>query len=161
MIEFNQARAILATILSQLTQIRTSNSVIVFETSYTFQTNAGLNVYEGVSLLDARVDDYPALALNGVIAKPVQATNTPSPTYRVQLTIEGADKVGNNSPLDKAGKLLQDIVAALDLEIGAAEHSWPIIPGQWQIKPTPAGSDMVLVEFRAEIDYIEHFRQTF
>lgn len=141
---------ILTGIKTDLEQIQAGGTVDVQGATYTFQTDLGFNVGQGVSLVDDELDQSPSCSINSVVGT-LQSLGEGKPEAGIVLmiSIEAATHIEFGDFYSNGCAMLEDIRAAVNLKPGSdqAEIIQPGAPGRpvFEFLKPGASSDIVKV----------------
>jgi hypothetical protein len=156
---------ILAGIKTDLETIRTGDTTDIQGVSYTFQTDIGFDVVQGLSLKDAERDSYPACSINGIVGV-LQSLgqNKPEAGINLLISIEAEDRITPDQYYSAGCAMLEDIRAAVDLtparHIPDGVPAEIIQPAGFEFLQPKAGSNIVLVRRRYTCLFVETYPYT-
>lgn len=162
----SRAKTILDNIAGQLALIVSGNSVDIQGTSYTYQTNIGAQVSQGLALKDTEIDTYPCASITGVFATARNpASNQPDDDLILGFSVEAANKLGSSDRHTVAFNMLEDIRAAINVNLDILYVPEVIragAPGQraWEFDYSKSGSDLIIVRTWYHVIYTEVYRFT-
>lgn len=149
---------LLLEIVGNLAAIDPGNSVSVGGLLYTFaNTIPAAQIYQGIKLLDAKIDNYPALSVVATDADvSVEWAEAPEQPLTMSFAVEGVDLIGSRSALTVAFELLDDIKNAVPISI-AQPNAQDLQPDGWTIQEPEPGSDVILVRRAYVATYYESY----
>lgn len=161
----SRAKSILDAVAGNLALIQSGNIVDIQGNSYTYQTDLGNEITQGLSLLDTESAVFPAASITGAFAvagNPSQ--NVPDDDLLLAFSIEAADKINGRDRHVVAFNLLEDIRAAVDVNLNLS-HSGLLragAPGQraWEFQYPKSGSDLILIRSWYHVIYSDIYRYT-
>lgn len=113
---------ILNGIKADLHKIKKGNTVDIQGVTYTYQTDLGENIYQGLVLSDLELQPCPTCSINGIVGAMADDDGLPDIDIVMAIAVEASAIIENGDNWITLGdKLLSDIRAAVNLN--ASRHS--------------------------------------